>query len=73
MVCHGTGVGGSPMLTDAAEWNARRAKGKDALYASAINGFIGTKGAMPARGANPNLSDAEVKAAVDYMLETAAK
>jgi cytochrome c5 len=35
----------------------------DGLYASALRG----KGAMPAKGGNPSLADADVKAAVDYL------
>ena len=35
----------------------------------ATNGFLGkTYAEMPARGANPNLSDAEVAAAVAFMV-----
>ena len=37
----------------------------DALYASVLKG----KGAMPPKGGNTSLSDAEVKSAVEYMLE----
>ena len=40
------------------------AQGVEALYASAIRG----KGAMPARGGNPALADADIEAAVDYIL-----
>ena len=61
--CHDKGVAGAPKLGDAAAWSARLAQGKDALYASAVRG----KGAMPAKGGNPSLADADVKAAVDYM------
>jgi cytochrome c5 len=39
----------------------------DGLYATALKG----KGAMPAKGGNASLSDAEVKAAVDYMAAAA--
>ena len=35
----------------------------DALYASALKG----KGAMPPKGGNNALADADVKAAVDYL------
>ena len=37
-----------------------------ALYASALNGVPGT--AMTAKGGNPSLAEADVKAAVDYMV-----
>ena len=68
--CHGSGIPGIPQVGDAAAWSERVAKGKDALYANAINGYTGTSGIpMPAKGGNPALSDAEVQAAVDYMVE----
>ena len=63
-VCHAAGVAGAPKLDDHAAWGPRLAKGTEALYASAIKG----KGAMPAKGGNPTLTDADVKAAVNYMV-----
>ena len=66
-VCHTAGVAGAPKLTDKAAWAPRIALGKDALYNSSLKG----KGAMPAKGGNPSLSDADVKAAVDYMVSQA--
>jgi cytochrome c5 len=63
-VCHGAGVAGAPKLGDKAAWSARGKAGLDALHASALKG----KGAMPPKGGNPSLSDADVKAAVDYMV-----
>ena len=66
-VCHTAGVAGAPKLTDKAAWAPRIAQGKDALYNSSLKG----KGAMPAKGGNPSLSDADVKAAVDYMVSQA--
>lgn len=59
--CHDTGVAGSPKLGDKAAWAPRIAAAN--LYANALKG----KGAMPAKGGNASLSDADVKAAVDYM------
>jgi len=67
-VCHGAGVAGAPKLDDKGQWAKRIAKGLDTLYASAVNGVQGSAGPMPAKGGNPALSDAEVKAAVDYMV-----
>jgi cytochrome c5 len=66
--CHGAGVAGAPKLGDKVQWSTRIAKGVDTLYASAVNGVQSNAGAMPAKGGNPALSDAEVRAAVDYML-----
>jgi len=66
--CHKSGAGGAPKL-DAAGFGARAAKGKDTLYKHALEGFTGAKGMMPARGGGASLSDAEVKAAVDYMVD----
>ncbi len=62
--CHATGAAGAPKLGDKAAWKARIATGKEALYASSIKG----KGAMPAKGGRADLSDADVKAAVDFMI-----
>ncbi len=64
-VCHATGVGGAPKFANKGDWQARLAGGKDALVASVVKG----KGAMPAKGGNPSLSDGDVKAAVDFMLD----
>ena len=68
VACHGTGIAGAPKLGDANQWAKRIAKGIDTLYASAIDGLQGGTGVMPAKGGNPALSDAEVKAAVDYLV-----
>lgn len=65
--CHDSGIAGAPKLGDKAAWAPRIAGGIEALYASALNG----KNAMPAKGGNPALSDAEVKAAVDFMVSEA--
>ncbi len=68
VVCHDAGIAGAPKLGDKGQWAKRIAKGVDTLYASAVNGVQGSAGAMPAKGGNPALSNAEVKAAVDYMV-----
>ena len=61
--CHDAGLVGAPR-TGTADWAAREAKGRATLYDHAINGF----NAMPARGGSPDLSDEEVKNAVDFIL-----
>lgn len=63
--CHTTGVLGAPKSHDVAAWDARAkaAGGTDALLQSAIRG----KGTMPPRGGDQNLSDDEIRAAIDLM------
>ena len=67
MACHGAGVAGAPKFGDKAAWAPRLKLGIDALHASALKG----KGAMPPKGGNVSLPDADVKAAVDYMVAAA--
>ncbi len=62
--CHNTGAAGAPKVDDKGAWAPRVAQGKEALYKSALNG----KNAMPAKGGAGDLSDAEIKATVDYIL-----
>jgi cytochrome c5 len=66
-VCHAAGVAGAPKFGDKAAWAPRIKQGLAALHASALKG----KGAMPPKGGNPSLSDADVAAAVDYMVSAA--
>jgi len=68
VACHDAGIAGAPKLGDKGQWAKRIAKGLDALYASAVNGVQGSAGVMPAKGGNPALSNAEVRAAVDFMV-----
>lgn len=65
--CHGTGAAGAPKIGDKAEWEARLAQsGFTGLMTSGIKG----KGAaMPAKGGNPTLSDADIEAAILTMLK----
>lgn len=71
IACHGSGIGGAPMITDAQNWAARIAQGTDLLYQHAIEGYTGQSGYMPPKGARLDLSDEEVTGAVDYMLSEA--
>jgi cytochrome c5 len=63
-VCHATGVANAPKFGDKAAWAPRIQTGIDALYTSSLKG----KNAMPPKGGNVALPDADVKAAVDYMV-----
>lgn len=67
MACHAAGVAGAPKLGDKTAWAPRLKLGADGLTASVIKG----KGAMPARGAAAGASDADIKAAVQYMVNAA--
>jgi cytochrome c5 len=68
VACHDAGLAGAPKLGDKGQWAKRIAKGVDTLYASAVKGVQGSAGVMPPRGGNPALSDAELRAAVEYMV-----
>jgi len=64
VACHQVSVAGSPKLGDKAAWAPRIKTGMDALAQSVLKG----KGAMPPKGGNASLSDAEVRAAADFMV-----
>lgn len=68
IACHGAGVAGAPKFGDKAAWAPHIAKGLPTLYKHALHGFSGKAGYMPAKGGNPGLSDADVEAAVRYMV-----
>lgn len=65
MACHVAGVAGAPKFGDKAAWAPRLALGVDGLTASVIKG----KGAMPPKGGAGAASDADIKAAVVYMVD----
>lgn len=66
-VCHGAGIAGAPKFGDKAAWGPRIATGAESLHHSALNG----KNAMPPKGGMTTLPDADVIAAVDYMVKAA--
>lgn len=73
-LCHAApGVGGAPVVGDAAAWEPRIAQGIDTLKQHAINGFQGSSGFMPAKGGRVDLSDDEIFSAVEYMVEQASQ
>ncbi len=62
--CHGSGVAGAPKLGDKAAWEKYLSDSVEQIYQYALNG----KGAMPPKGGRADLSEDELKQAVDYML-----
>jgi cytochrome c5 len=62
--CHQVSVANSPKLGDKDAWAPRLKQGPDALVQSVVKG----KGAMPPKAGNPALTDAEIRAAVDFMV-----
>ena len=64
VACHAQSVAGSPKLGDKAAWGPRIQQGMDTLVQSVVKG----KGAMPPKAGNPALTDAEIRAAVDFMV-----
>jgi cytochrome c5 len=70
VTCHGAGIAGAPKFGDKAAWAPRLAEGTAVLYQHAIAGFQGKSGVMPAKGGS-NKPDADIKAAVDYILNAA--
>jgi cytochrome c5 len=68
--CHKTGVAGAPKIGDKNAWAGIFKKTDHAtLYKHAIEGFQGDRGFMPPKGGASDLSDSQVKAAVDYMID----
>jgi cytochrome c5 len=64
--CHAAGVLNAPKFGDKDAWAPRLKEPMDTVYNYALHG----KGAMPPKGGS-NASDADVKAAVDYMVAAA--
>lgn len=68
IACHGTGIGGAPKVGDIGTWAPRISQGIAVLREHAIDGYQGSTGYMPAKGARVDLSDKEIDDAVDYMI-----
>lgn len=67
--CHSDGKLGAPRIGDLKAWQPRLNKGVEPLVKSAITGHK----AMPARGGMNSLSDAEMRSAVVYMVNSLAQ
>jgi cytochrome c5 len=62
--CHAQGLAGAPKLGDKAAWGPRIQQGMNTLVQSVTQG----KGAMPPKAGSPALTDAELRAGVEYMV-----
>ncbi len=69
LACHGAGVGGAPVMGDAAAWSDRLAQSAEVMTDHVINGYTGSLGYMPPKGGRVDLSDEEVIAAMNYMVD----
>jgi len=68
--CHAAGVLNAPRPGDAAAWGPRAAKGLDGLLQRAISGV---PPGMPPRGGRADLSDAQLRAAIQFMAGAALR
>ena len=66
--CHSTGAAGAPKVGDgmAIEWEPRLEKGLDAVVANTVKGL----NTMPAKGLCFDCTDDDLRAIVQYMIET---
>jgi len=64
--CHSIGLAGAPKFADVASWGERTDKGIEALTASVKDGLNG----MPPTGMCMDCSDDELKAAVQFILDS---
>ncbi|PSU88692.1 cytochrome C [Photobacterium kishitanii] len=62
--CHNSGLMAAPKKGDADDWATRVSQGDAVLAEHAIKGF----NAMPAKGTCMDCSDAEIVAAINYMI-----
>lgn len=65
-VCHSVDVPDAPRLGNITDWKNRLLVGRQGLLRSVLNGHR----AMPPKGGDASLSDAQAEAALDYMLST---
>lgn len=62
--CHAQGTDGAPRIGSLDDWRPRLPNGVQALVKSAIGGHK----SMPARGGLNDVSDPEIRAAIEYMI-----
>jgi cytochrome c5 len=66
-MCHAAGLMNAPKIGDKGQWAPRIAQGYETLVSHAVNGIR----TMPAKGGNPDLTEAEIAAAVAEMANQA--
>ena len=67
--CHDSGVAGAPKPGDKTAWSERIAhEGMALIVKKSIEGLEGKTGAMPPKGGNESLSNADITHAVTYMV-----
>ena len=68
--CHLVGINDVLGVTQFDQWDQRLAKGREPLYQSVLQGMTNPEGAivMPPRGGDLQLSDEQLRAALDYHL-----
>jgi cytochrome c5 len=72
-LCHDAGVGGAPMIGDQAAWAPRLEQDQAVLQDHVLNGFQGDAGVMPAKGGRVDLSDENVLAAMQHLIDAASQ
>lgn len=65
-MCHQNGLAGAPKLGDKAAWQPRIAQGLDTLVSTAWNGIR----AMPPKGNCLKCTQDDIKATVEYMIQS---
>ena len=68
-ICHAVGVAGAPRFGEANDWGPRLDTGIEALVSNSIEGVTSESGVMPPKGGFAHLSDEQVRAAVEYMVD----
>lgn len=68
--CHTPGISNAPKLGDRSAWSQRIRPGMKLLYQAAIEGVPNTT--MAAKGGHRELSDADIRTIVDFMITAAA-
>ncbi|MEE9451699.1 MAG: c-type cytochrome, partial [Gammaproteobacteria bacterium] len=64
-MCHESGLAGAPKIGDSADWESRiERKGMEKMLSNVVNGY----NVMPPKGACMTCDEAQLKAAIEYML-----